>query len=127
MSYLRGNYMEKTVRAELESKGFEIDQDVRTISGSTIDLIGKCGNNYIFFEFKNAPVSTFDVAKFSASIADVNFPGEKRGFIFTDSIETGSAKSLSDKLNIPIIKTNEKELKEKISQLLDRCGAAAWK
>ena len=121
MSYLRSNYMRETTKRALEGKGFRISEQVRNLPGSsTIDLIGSNirGNRHLIFDFKSAPVSTLDVARFHASIKDVKLAGRKSAFIVTDSSYTGSAKALSTKLKIHLIKTDKKNVKQTIDKIV---------
>ena len=120
MSYLRSNYMLETARRKLKEKGFQESEEIKnTPSSSTIDLIASNveENRHLIFEFKRGPISTLDVARFHASISDVRLPGEKFAFIVTDAPYTASAESLSKKLKISLIKTDEKTVKQTMDNI----------
>lgn len=113
--------MLETTKKLLKDKGFRVSEQVRSAPGSlTIDLIGSNieGNRHLIFEFKRAPVSTLDVARFHASIRDVKLPGRKSAFIVTDAPFTGSAEDLSEKLRIHLVKTDEKTVKRTMDKIV---------
>lgn len=121
VSYLRSNYMRETTKRVLKNKGFRISEQIRNLPGSsTIDLIGSDirENRHLIFDFKSGPVSTLDVARFHASIKDVRLSGRKSAFLVTDSSFTSSAKALSTKLRIQMVKTDKKTVRQTMDRIV---------
>ena len=119
MAFLRGNYMEKSAKEVLEKSGFKVEENVKSPSGSTIDILASCGAVHLVIELKSGPVSTLDVSTLNASIADLRLPEERKVFIFTDSITSGSAVTLSEKLRINILKFTPEGLAKTVKQVIE--------
>jgi Holliday junction resolvase len=124
MAFLRGNYMEKTAREVLEKSGFKVEENVRSPSGSTIDIVASCGAMHLVIELKRGPVSTLDVSTLNTSIADLRLPEERKVFIFTDSIASGSAASLSEKFKINILKFSPEGLAKTVKQVIEETSGS---
>lgn len=122
MTYLRGNYMEKTAKAVLEKSGFKVKENVQSASRLTIDMVASCGAEHLVIEFKSGSVSTLDVSAFDASIADLRLPGERKAFIVTDSVSSGSATSLSAKLKINILKVTPEGFATTFKQVIEEAS-----
>lgn len=122
MTYLRGNYMEKAAKEVLKESGFIVRENVHSTPRSAIDMVASCGGSHLLLEFKMGPVSTLDVSTFDASIADLKLPGEKKAFIFTDSVSSGSAASLSAKLKISILKITPEDFLTTVKQVIEEAS-----